>query len=403
MVVEIRGGGRGTGGIGAGGNDASGAGGLSFPTVEQLVDPNRDRGFFGNLLDDFLLGARTVARPRETGALLARRGGNLPSFARRGTPAPVEEGLPDSDVTGALAQLLGQLRTETSGGRGGGGGPSISAIQADFSRARADLEDLFQFTETDEEKAALEFALNEIRNRAKEDVKALAEGFGLSVEDIEEKSESARKAGRRQARRTEAELRREARRAERTARRTAGEFDVSGGLGGDAAADLVAEIEASAGTEGRLDRRLGDINANEIAQLAASLEGEGELSQGDVRRLASTIEAGRVREHQNRVNDRIAAQQAQFAQLLAQLEQQRLASITSARQQAAAQAAAAGRDRTVDPLLRAVEEMGLLGALTGDEELARQTVLESLLGEGFSLPQTESVASSIGGRASQLR
>lgn len=204
-------------------------------------------------------------------------------------------------------------------------------IDQQFDAQREQLRSMFQLSETPEERAQLEFMLGDLEARRDAAHQAIGqeyeqarESIGARAADMAEQAgaDAAQVAGRHEAG-AEGAI------GDRDAIRARDEFAASG-LGTGATgpdgrvADAAEEMERRAVSEGDFAQARGQIAADDVAWLGDTLAAEQPAHQGQLQREVAARQADAQMAHQQRVQERIAQERRQMAQLEAQLAQQQM-------------------------------------------------------------------------------
>lgn len=234
-------------------------------------------------------------------------GRNMPSGA--GAP-PTERVDPMQDVEDRLSSQL-------------------AGLESSFENQKAQLQEAFQFAETPQEQALLAFQLGDLEEQRRAGHQIIGDQFaqassfaGSQAGDM--RSTAADEAAARGELFTGA-----AGRAGEAIDQLAGEYAGTGmavgaqPVSGDAT-DWVGMLEAQAPAEAALVQNLGNIAADDMQALGAQLQGEGSAQQGALQRAALGLRADATMQHQAQVQDRIAREQSEWRQMMAQLQGQHL-------------------------------------------------------------------------------
>lgn len=201
-----------------------------------------------------------------------------------------------------------------------------AALESQYAADIADLRDLYNFSETPEERAAIAQRIAGLERQRDEGVAALAAGYAQAQADIRAQQgiqqQRARAEGDAVAQRF-----RDAAAAlglddEILADRY-GDQSVFANIGGATTAnDMVAALlQAGAAREGNAVQRSADVRRADSAWLADTLSGESMAQQGDLRRLVQNQIGQAQAQHSQQVAARIQQERMQYAQQVMQVQQ----------------------------------------------------------------------------------
>lgn len=199
-----------------------------------------------------------------------------------------------------------------------------AAVQDDYEAQKQELRDLFALSETPEERAQIEFMLEDLEARAGAASEAIASEYSAAREEIGARAAQMRDQAAVEGQQVAGQWQEgaEAARADRDAVQ-AEHADSGVGVGatsGDGRVESATEeMERRAVTEGDFARRSGEIAADDAAWLADTLAAEAPAHQGQLQRETAARQAEAQMAHQQQVNDRIATDRRQLAQLESQL------------------------------------------------------------------------------------
>lgn len=252
------------------------------------------------------------------------------------TPAPSQ---PEQTSGGTASTSPGTGGTSSGSGSSGGSGAGTSGsplasmqqrmrqeldgLEADRNSARAELMDQFALAPTQQEKDAIARRMADIERRYQEGRQMVQLAYQDATQDVGTRVAETRS-------RKQSEMQQMLDMLEGSAQRTDDITSVAEGrdaaygvgatLGGTQGADpYAAEIAALAQIEAGLSGQLNDIAVSDQQWVANLLASEAPAQQAALRRASEDRTSSAQRDHDARVQDRIAAERAQMNQLLAGL------------------------------------------------------------------------------------
>lgn len=202
----------------------------------------------------------------------------------------------------------------------------MSALDDQYEARLEDLRERYQFAETPEEKAQIQFLLGDLEQRRDAGKSAIKQVYDTAIADASERAGLMREEAQESGEQT-SELYRQA--AKGTAVMFSdmdGDQDSAFGVGGEPvssnAQDWVAVMNAAAPREATAARQRGETAAEDVAFLGESMNEQRGAQQAQLERLAMQIQAAARQQHGQRVQDRVNAERMQFAQGASRLGQQ---------------------------------------------------------------------------------
>lgn len=232
--------------------------------------------------------------------------------------------------------LEGQLDTET---------PSLekaweqsAMIEQGYQQKLDQLREMYRFSETPEERAQIQFLLNDLEGQREAGHQIVDQVYGGAISGLEGRAGDMRQAAAAEGEDiaglysgAAGEL--SGNLAQLDESYEGGGMSVGAAdLSGDAT-DQVAALNEAAPREAALSQRLGNIAAEDVNWLANTMGAEEGAHQGELERTAMQLAAQAQLQHQQQVQDRIARERMQFAQQAGSLANQGM----QARQQFAQQ------------------------------------------------------------------
>lgn len=202
----------------------------------------------------------------------------------------------------------------------------MSALDDQYEARLSELRERYQFAETPEEKAQIQFLLGDLEQRRDAGKSAIKQVYDTAIADASERAGLMREDAQESGEQT-SELYKQA--AEDTAAMFSDldeEQDSAFGVGGEEqssnAQDWVAVMNAAAPREATAARQLGETAAEDVAYLGESMNEQRGAQQAQMERLAMQMHTAAKQQHDQRVQDRINQERMQFAQGASRLGQQ---------------------------------------------------------------------------------
>ena len=233
------------------------------------------------------------------------------------------------------------LQDGGAGGDQGVDGVSVALAQAEgerqrlagqledqFEREAAALRDRYEFAETEQERAMLDWLIRDLDAQRTAGHEAIGQMYGQTTETQRQLADEQRAA-------TEASAARVGDVYRDAAAAVAGDTaDPNAGIGSgqadalglDAApvtpgaTDYIADLEAAGAREQTHSERLGDLTADDLAWLAQSSQQQQAAQQGELARAVANQQGAATAAHQQQVANRIAQERAAYQQAAAGLE-----------------------------------------------------------------------------------
>ena len=200
----------------------------------------------------------------------------------------------------------------------------IGQLDSLFEQRKQELRDEYQLAETPEEKARIQFLLGDIEEQRAAGEQVIQEQYDQAIESASEQAATQRAASAERADATQERFQTAA--ADTSDLMAALNREFGGGLGvtGEGMSELaeqqVAGLSGRAADEAAFDQRMGDLTADDIAFLGESLSAEQGAQQGQLQRQAADLSTQAQIAHDDRVQQRIAQEGAQWRDQLGQLQ-----------------------------------------------------------------------------------
>lgn len=315
------------------GSDVVNSGGSVWERVQNELRRGEDEGLYDRPLPGTPEAQDRTVRSRFGPAY----GGLRPQGDTSSTPEEPVDKAAEAAAVGELGELVRSLT-------GGGGGEEVQAaaeeeidpeaeLRAEWKARRGELEsqyqadveelrELYQFAQTEDEKARLAQQLQALKGQLNAGLTAIDAGYDAARADVSARAGTVRGRAASEGRAIGDVYRGAASNIRADDAVLEDEFAdtsmaVNQGGGTERNDDFAGLMDAAAPAEEALSRRMGEIAAEDISWLADSLTGESQAQQGDLQRMAMALQANAVASHNKQVADRINADRRAFGSQLA--------------------------------------------------------------------------------------
>lgn len=321
--------------------------------TSRLRDASRSSNDHNRLARDivtdprFYLHPGLVAGARSAGDVAGRIGSPSASAEPEGLSLPPptpqrSQGGGSGGASGGGRDIAGMIGDAKGHIAGGGGDPyadfssalqqyrdATAQIDAAYEQQLEELRGYYEFAETAEERAAIQFILADIEGQREAGHQIVEGVYNDAIEDAGARASAMQATAEDEAEAIQGMFRDAGERARAGTVEVADDATGSGvGVGlspvqGDADA-WQAQIEAAAPVEGAYAQRTGRIASEDAEWMGDLLGTEQGAQQGELQRVAMQLGAAAQADHDRRVQERIAAERMAFADQAGRLGSQRL-------------------------------------------------------------------------------
>jgi hypothetical protein len=221
------------------------------------------------------------------------------------TPEAPEGSQPSADSVFQGVDLDGQIGALTASAN-----QDALGIQRQYSNLMRELQQMFQLSETEEEKDRLRFMLADIEAQKDAGLKAISDGYAQAVGAIRERATISRQQTTERADTYRGQLNQYAddsqqRMIDQQAAQVAGGRGLGTNVGMSATNEWNPLQRTLASAQGDYTQRMGDITAEGIDWMADTTGSQGLAQQADLQRMAAATRSSAIMSHQGGVANRI--------------------------------------------------------------------------------------------------